>query len=179
MWMASSKTISNVWEFFPLNDKTNLKKKSRVILNKKVGKIPPAPPPSSIAISKSMKSNKSKNTKPEILLRKALWSSGLRGYRLNWKNIDGSPDIAFPGRKIAVFVHGCFWHSCPHCDKPLPKKNRGFWRAKFTRNKERDQITAKALKEKDWRVVIAWECQIKNNLSDVLNLITKCHVKAK
>ena len=90
------------------------------------------------AIKKSMKGNKRANTKPELLVRQRLRAAGLTGYRLEWK-VPGKPDIAFPGRKIAIFVNGCFWHRCPKCNPSQPKRNVEFWEAKFRRNIERDQ----------------------------------------
>jgi DNA mismatch endonuclease (patch repair protein) len=87
-----------------------------------------------------MRSNKGKNTSPEISMRKALRDNGASGYRLHWK-VPGKPDIAYPGRKIAIFVNGCFWHRCPRCDLPLPKSNTGFWTGKFERNVARDVET--------------------------------------
>lgn len=111
-----------------------------------------------------MRSNKSKNTKPEILFRKALWEAGIRGYRLHWKKTPGKPDIAFPGRKIAIFLNGCFWHRCPKCDLAMPKHNQEFWEAKFARNVERDQEKHEALKQEDWKVLVVWECEMKQDL---------------
>jgi DNA mismatch endonuclease (patch repair protein) len=67
-------------------------------------------------VSRLMKANKSTGTKPELLLRKALWAAGVRGYRLHQKGIPGRPDVSLPGKKLAVFVHGCFWHQCPRCE---------------------------------------------------------------
>ena len=81
-----------------------------------------SPKPLSESTSKVMSANKAKNTKPEIALRKALWSEGYKGYRLNWKNVPGRPDIAYPGKKIAIFVNGCYWHRCPKCDLPWFRK---------------------------------------------------------
>ena len=83
-----------------------------------------SPKPSSKTISKVMSANKAKDTKPELKLRKALWNEGLKGYRLNWKHVPGRPDIAFDGRKIAIFIHGCYRHRCPESDLPLPKSTR-------------------------------------------------------
>jgi len=123
------------------------------------------------SVSKSMKSNKSKNTNPEILLRKRLWASGVKGYRLNWKNAPGRPDICFPGRKIAIFVNGCFWHRCPICNLPLPKTNTEFWKNKFIRNVERDKLKTQRLKNDGWKVLVVWECDIKNNLDQVVDNI--------
>lgn len=85
-----------------------------------------APIPDSEITSRVMSSNKGKNTKPEILMRDALRQIGIPGYRLHWKKAPGRPDIAYPGKKIAIFVHGCYWHRCPHCDLPLPKTNTEF-----------------------------------------------------
>lgn len=123
-------------------------------------KLAAPPKASSISVSKSMKSNKAKDTKPELLLRKALWRYGVNGYRLNWKKAPGRPDICFPGTKIAIFVNGCFWHRCPKCKLPLPKLNRDFWKNKFIRNIERDRLKRKRLKDNDWTVHTYWECEI-------------------
>ena len=98
-----------------------------------------SPTPSSESTSKVMSANKSKDTKPEIKLRKILWKEGIRGYRLNWKKAPGRPDIAFPGRKIAIFINGCYWHRCPKCELPLPKSNVQFWKDKFDNNIARDK----------------------------------------
>ncbi len=68
-------------------------------------------------VTRLMKANKSKGTKPELLLRSAVWQAGLRGYRLHPKGVPGKPDLAFPGKKLAVFMHGCFWHQCPRCEE--------------------------------------------------------------
>jgi len=92
-------------------------------------------------ISNALKAVKSKNTAPEILLRKALRSFGIIGYRLHWNKAPGKPDIAFPSRKIAIFVHGCFWHRCPYCKQKEPQTNVGFWNDKFRKTKERDRKT--------------------------------------
>ena len=91
-----------------------------------------SPLPKSEAVSRVMSANRAKNTKPEIILRKALWSADLRGYRLHPKNIPGRPDIAFTSKKLAIFVMGCFWHRCPKCGYPLPKNNQQFWKENST-----------------------------------------------
>ena len=87
----------------------------------------PPPPPTSAAVSKSMKGNKGRNTKPEIKLRGLLREAGYPGYRLHWGMAPGRPDIAYPGRKVAIFVNGCFWHRCPHCHPAEPKAHSEFW----------------------------------------------------
>ena len=85
-----------------------------------------------------MKGNVRGNTKPELQLRQLLREAGYPGYRLHWKQAPGTPDIAYPGRKVAIFVNGCFWHRCPHCSPPNPKSHSEFWETKFARNQERD-----------------------------------------
>lgn len=119
-----------------------------------------APIPKSETTSRIMSKIRAKNTKPEILLRKALWKEGCRGYRLHWKKAPGRPDICFPGKKVAIFVHGCFWHRCPHCKPSMPKTHKKFWQEKFQNNKERDKKKIKALKKQGWEVLTIWECQL-------------------
>lgn len=126
------------------------------------------PPPTSAAVSRSMQGNRAKDTKPEKVLRKSLWACGLRGYRLHSKDVPGRPDIAFTRRKLAIFVHGCFWHRCPHCKLKLPKNNRAFWIKKFRRNRARDQRKARQLTREGWRVFQIWECQIRPGESIVI-----------
>ena len=118
-----------------------------------------------------MSSNKAKNTKPELKLRKALYADGIRGYRLNWKKVPGKPDIAFPGRKIGIFINGCYWHRCPYCELPLPKTNTEFWKEKFEKNIKRDKKKEKELFDLGWTVLVFWECKIKTNIKDCINKI--------
>lgn len=113
------------------------------------------------ATRKCMKGNKRSNTKPEQVVRQMLRNQGFPGYRLQWKKCPGHPDIAFPGRKIAIFVNGCFWHRCPVCNLSVPKTNVAYWEAKFARNVERDQRTYQALREEGWTVVVIWEHELK------------------
>lgn len=87
---------------------------------------------------------------------------GYGGYRLHWKKAPGRPDICYPGRKVAIFVNGCFWHRCPICQPPLPKSNVRFWKRKFALNAERDERKVRALEELGWTVVTVWECEIKD-----------------
>lgn len=119
------------------------------------------PMASSEAVRHSMQGNRSKNTKPELLMRHALRERGLTGYRLQWKGASGRPDVAFPGRRVAVFVHGCFWHRCPYCHPSEPRSNVEFWQAKFERNQQRDQHNIHELVERGWTVVVVWECRLK------------------
>lgn len=103
--------------------------------------------------SEIMSRIRSKETGPEVALRKALWAAGLRGYRKNW----GRPsiDVAFVGRKVAVFVDSCFWHLCPRHGK-VPKAKRAWWRGKLEANRIRDRQIAKRLREEGWLVVRLW-----------------------
>ena len=108
-----------------------------------------------------MQGNKSKNTKPELVVRCYLRERGLRGYRVQWKRAPGRPDVAFPGRRVAIFVHGCFWHRCPYCNPSTPRSNVEFWQSKFERNRARDERDARELVEQGWTVVVVWECRLK------------------
>lgn len=102
----------------------------------------------------------SMNTKPEVALRRALWRRGFR-YRVNVKNLPGSPDIVLPKHRTVVFVHGCFWHGHNGCKEyTVPKTNTEFWVNKVARNQERDQEVWRKLEAKGWSVVIVWECEL-------------------
>lgn len=105
---------------------------------------------------------KGKNTAPELKVRKALTTLGAR-YRLNRKDLPGTPDIVLPGRRLAIFVHGCFWHGhdCPRGSR-TPKANREYWTAKVARNIARDQRTSGELTAAGWRVETIWECDLKD-----------------
>lgn len=123
--------------------------------------------------SRCMARIKGSDTKPELLLRKALWAKGLR-YRLKYKVrgrfLEGRPDLVFPGRKLAVFVDGCFWHGCPkHATKP--KKNADFWAKKLDRNVERDKEVNEILRQQGWQVVRVWEHEVRRDLSTVVKKI--------
>lgn len=117
------------------------------------------------AVRKAMQGNKGKNTKPELILRRKLREAGLNGYRLHWK-VPGKPDIAWPGKKVAIFVNGCFWHRCPRCNLPTPKSNVEYWVMKFDRNVERDAENIQALEDAGWKIHVVWECQLKKNSID-------------
>lgn len=100
-----------------------------------------------------------KDTKPEILVRKYLFSQGLR-YRKNDKKLPGHPDLVFPKYKTVVFINGCFWHG-HNCGKfRLPKTNVEFWQNKIENNKRRDKRIIEALESEGWRVIVIWECSI-------------------
>jgi DNA mismatch endonuclease, patch repair protein len=109
-----------------------------------------------------MRRVKGKDTAPELKVRRALTALGAR-YRLNRKDLPGSPDIVMSGRRLAIFVHGCFWHGhdCPRGSR-VPKANREYWTAKIARNVARDSRTNSALSEQGWRVETIWECELKD-----------------
>ena len=132
-----------------------------------------SPKPLNESTSKVMSANKAKNTKPEITLRKALWYEGHKGYRLNWKKVPGRPDIAYPGKKIAIFVNGCYWHRCPKCNLPLPKTNTDFWKEKFDKNVKRDKKKNDELLSLDWIVLVFWECDIQSDISNSIQKVKK------
>jgi DNA mismatch endonuclease Vsr len=109
-----------------------------------------------------MRRVKGKDTAPEMIVRRALTRLGAR-YRLHRKDLPGSPDIVMPGRRLALFVHGCFWHGhdCPRGAR-VPKQNRDYWTAKVGRNVARDARNREALATAGWRVVTIWECELKD-----------------
>lgn len=111
--------------------------------------------------SENMRAIKSKNTSPEKRVRSAAHHLGLR-FRLHRSDLPGSPDLLFPGRKTALFVHGCFWHRHENCPvATTPKTNTDYWSRKFRRNMERDRENRKKLEEGGWRVLVIWECETK------------------
>lgn len=123
-------------------------------------------------IRRTMQGNRSKDTKPELALRKALWRAGIRGYRVHVRTAKGSPDIFFRRAKLAVFVHGCFWHGCPHCTSyRLPRTNAAFWKAKLEENMARDAKVEDQLKKEGLELAIVWECQIEKSLDDCVERI--------
>ena len=106
------------------------------------------------------------STKPEMVLRRALWRLGFR-YRLNDKNLLGKPDIVLPKYRTVIFIHGCFWHGHERCRKyTVPKTNTEFWVAKVARNKERDQEVWRKLEADGWNVIIVWECELEKKALD-------------
>ena len=119
-----------------------------------------SPTPKNERISAQMSKIRARNTAPELAMRKVLVNTGVRGYRLHYKGIPGRPDLAFVGKKIAVFVHGCFWHSCPHCTPARPKSHKKFWHTKLDRNVERDNAKADELRSMGWRVITVWACRL-------------------
>ena len=116
--------------------------------------------------SENMARVKSKNTKPEIFLRKHLWHKGFR-YRVNYKNLPGSPDIYLPKYKTVIFVNGCFWHMHENCKySSIPKSNYEFWKNKLEGNVERDKKNYAQLESMGIKVIVVWGCEIKRMMKD-------------
>lgn len=113
-----------------------------------------------ISRSENMRRIRSFDTKPELLVRRMLWTMGYR-YRLHRVDLPGKPDIVFPSKKKIIFIHGCFWHqhgdTCP--DSHLPKSNQNYWLQKLRRNQTRDQDVLRALSAAGWNVLVVWECE--------------------
>jgi DNA mismatch endonuclease (patch repair protein) len=123
---------------------------------------------------------KGKNTKPEILVRKYLFSQGLR-YRLYSKILPGSPDIVLPKYRTVIFINGCFWHGHEGCKYfVIPKTRTEWWQNKININKENDRKNNELLKDLKWNVITVWECSLRkekreSTLNDILNMI-KCQI---
>jgi DNA mismatch endonuclease, patch repair protein len=112
--------------------------------------------------SQIMRSVRSRDTGPELVVRRMLHGLGLR-FRLHRKDLAGRPDIVLPGRKAVVFVHGCFWHGHGCSKGQLPKSSIRFWTDKISRNRERDSESVKALRAGGWRVLTVWQCETKHS----------------
>ena len=113
---------------------------------------------------------KGKDTGPELRVRKAAHALGLR-FRLHRSDLPGKPDLVFPKFRLALFVHGCFWHQHAGCRRAsMPKSRTDYWEAKLRRNVERDALNASALKLMGWRSVVIWECETQDtkNLGDII-----------
>ena len=113
--------------------------------------------------SANMRAIRSKDTKPEMIVRRAVYALGLR-YRLHRRDLPGRPDLAFIGRRKAIFVHGCFWHQHQGCrEASTPKSNAGYWDPKLTRNVERDARNLQSLRGAGWQVLVIWECDVSDS----------------
>jgi DNA mismatch endonuclease (patch repair protein) len=121
--------------------------------------------------SKNMSSIKSKNTKPELVLRSLLFSKGYR-FKIHDKKLPGKPDIVMPSRKVVVNVHGCYWHYHGCSRSSIPKTQTGYWVEKFENNKRRDFQNKRKLKKLGWKVIEIWECTLKKkNLIKTFNTL--------
>lgn len=125
--------------------------------------------------SYNMSRIRSKGTKPEETIRKALYSKGYR-YRKNVRKLPGCPDIVLPKYKTVIFVHGCFWHMHDCGRFRWPATNKEYWIPKITRNVERDKCNQEELKVLGWDVIVVWECEIKTKLNETVNKI-EVHLK--
>lgn len=105
----------------------------------------------------------SKNTKPELLVRRVLTEKGIR-YRLHVKKLPGKPDIVISKLESAIFINGCFWHQHKNCKRSvMPKTNKSYWKPKLERNMQKQKEDIKQLKNDGWKVNVLWECELKNN----------------
>lgn len=122
----------------------------------------------SAARSAVMRAVRSADTRPEMTVRRTLHAMGYR-YRLHRRDLPGSPDIVFPGRRKVIFIHGCFWHGhdCARGAR-MPAANAGYWRSKIARNMARDQATMAALAAAGWQALVVWECELKQRLRPAL-----------
>jgi len=112
--------------------------------------------------SANMRAVKGRDTKPEMIVRRLAHRLGYR-FRLHRRDLPGKPDIAFPSRQKAIFVHGCFWHQHKGCRRAtVPASNRAFWHRKLARNVERDAEQLAAIRKRGWRALVIWECEIRN-----------------
>ncbi len=129
--------------------------------------------------SKIMSNIKSRNTGPEMLLRKALFRKGYR-YSISHRTVPGNigPDITMVSRKVAIFVDGCFWHMCPKCFK-MPESNRGYWKPKLMRNAERDGEQNDILKSLGWNVIRVWEHEVMDDAEGAAIKISRQLIKIR
>ena len=117
--------------------------------------------------SKNMSQIRSKDTSIELKVRKYLFSLGYR-YRVNYKELPGKPDIVFTKKKIAIFIHGCYWHghNCNSRYAHISKSNTNYWNTKIQRNQERNKRNIEQLEKDGWKVIVLWECEIKDNFEE-------------
>jgi DNA mismatch endonuclease (patch repair protein) len=112
-----------------------------------------------------------KETKPEIIVRKYLFAKGFR-YRKNLKKLPGKPDIVLPKYKTIILIHGCFWHGHEGCKKSvLPTTNTEFWKEKIGKNIERDRFNILELEKQGWKVIVVWQCELKNSTVKNIRLV--------
>lgn len=127
---------------------------------------------SSAKRSEIMRAVRSRNTSPERKVRSVAHNLGLR-FRIHRKDLPGSPDLLFPKRRTALFVHGCFWHRHENCSRATtPKTNAEYWTRKFINNVERDRENKRKLEAKGWKVLIIWECET-NTRKSIETFLTK------
>lgn len=122
--------------------------------------------------SRIMRAVKSRDTAPEMTVRRLVYSMGYR-YRLHRKDLPGKPDLTFQSRRKVIFIHGCFWHGhdCKRGAR-VPKNNREYWETKIARNRERDSQHDEGLRREGWRILVVWECQIQEQTA-LIDLIRR------
>jgi DNA mismatch endonuclease (patch repair protein) len=138
-----------------------------------------APVPKDPRTSALMSRIRPRDTGPERALRQGLMARGLSGYRLHPAHVPGRPDVAYIGLRVAVFVHGCFWHGCPHCSPRRPATHTTFWNTKLDRNRERDARKARALRQAGWRVLTIWECRLRKDHSGQVRRVERAVAAAR
>ena len=128
--------------------------------------------------SERMSRIRAKDTKPELIVRKALWAAGFR-YTLHGRGLAGKPDLVMPSIRTVIFVHGCYWHG-HSCQKGrIPKQNSDFWRRKFDANMDRDRKASRRLRREGWSVLTVWECSLASSakrtktLCRLIDLLTR------
>ena len=124
---------------------------------------------SPLSRSEQMSRIRGRNTSPELELRRELWARGLR-YRIHYTTPSGKADLAFPGRRIAIFIDGCFWHGCPE-HYVRPRTRTDFWARKLRENVERDQRQTRLLEERSWRVIRLWEHEVFTDLRSIVEFV--------
>ena len=118
--------------------------------------------------SRMMSGIRGSNTKPEMLVRRALHAAGYR-YRLHVRDLPGRPDLVMPKHRIVIFVNGCFWHRHPYCHyTTTPSTRADFWANKFKENRKRDKRNIETLISRGWRVLVVWECGLKHTSETVI-----------
>jgi DNA mismatch endonuclease (patch repair protein) len=124
--------------------------------------------------SRNMARIRSRDTAPEMAVRRFLHRSGLR-FRVHRRDLPGKPDLVFPSRRLCLFVHGCFWHGCPNCidGTRAIKSNTAYWGAKIEGNRTRDACHRAALEADGWTVMVLWECEVRDSalLDELANVI--------
>jgi DNA mismatch endonuclease, patch repair protein len=129
--------------------------------------------------SYNMSRIRSRDTGPELRLRRLLWASGMRGYRLH-KALPGKPDLVFSRARVAVFIDGCFWHGCPECgDGRAPSSNTGYWSSKREMNQERDRRRTHELEELGWTVLRLWEHRVTKDTAKCVSEISRAVRRVK
>lgn len=121
---------------------------------------------------------KARDTKPELFVRRVIHRAGFR-YRLHARDLPGRPDLVFPRHRVVVFVHGCFWHGHGCTASNLPASNTAYWRMKQTRNAERHERTARALRVEGWVVVVLWECELATGTDALLALLRRMRAESE